>query len=115
MTDEPGIDQQRQSGSRVQKRKQPEQLDALSLGRHDFHPIGEVRGCVHQARHRGEAVTSHKAGSPYHPERIVGERNLRIQRSPQQPGLEVGATAVRVVEDPVGDVDRHGVHGEVTP
>ena len=56
-----------------------------------------------------------EAGRPQHPKRVLGERHLRLERCAKHAVGKIGATPVRVDEGAVGEIDRHRVHGEVSP
>ena len=48
-----------------------------------------------------------KRAAPQHPQRVVGERDLRRERRAQPAGGEVGGAVVRIDEHGVGEAQRH--------
>ena len=65
-----------------------------------------------------EAVAGDEPGGPQHPQRIVGERDLRRQWRPEDPGGQVGHASVgidqlRRLTGRARDAERHGVDREV--
>ena len=66
-----------------------------------------------ELRHRLEAEPGDEARRTEHPQRIVGEGHLRLQRRAEDPRREVGGAVERVDETRLRQRQRHGVDREV--
>ena len=60
-----------------------------------------------------EAVARDETGGPQHPQRVVAEGDVGVERGAQPPGGEVGEAVERVDQGQLGQAQGHGVDGEV--
>ena len=67
------------------------------------------------ARRRRHLELRHEARGPEHPQRVVGERHLRVERRVQALGLEVLQPAEGVEQLSLRQTDGHRVDREVAP
>ena len=66
-----------------------------------------------QLRVRLQVEPGDEAGRPQHPQRVVGEGDLGVERRAQPAGGQVGQPVERVDELQLGQAEGHGVDGEV--
>ena len=89
------------------------QLVTDPLGRDDRQPVVTGLDRLDQLRVGRQAETGDEPGRPQHPQRVVGEGDLGVERGPQPPGGQVGEAVERVDELHLGQAQGHGVDGEV--
>ena len=110
---EAGLDEQGQAAARVRRADQLDQLVADPLRGDDRDPVGHRGDGLDHLGRDGEAELGGEAGGAQHPQRVVGERVLRTAGRAEQPLGQVDDAAVRVLDAPPRDPDRHRVDGEV--
>jgi hypothetical protein len=112
---EPALGEQLEAGARMPGEDQLHELVAHPLGGHDLDGRRELTHRGEHLRGRHERELGDEACGTHHPQRVVTEGHLGGGGRAQHLVLEVGEPAVRVDEGEVGQPQRHGVDGEVTP
>ena len=85
------------------------------LRRHDLQTLSHLSDCPDRPGLPGESERALEPEQPQHAQGILGERDLRIQRGPQDPGGQVGQPTVGIDRFHVHERQGDGVHGEVAP
>ncbi len=114
-----GVDEEPQPGCGVIDHHQLVEFVTKSLGRHDLEPWRHLSDRLDQFGGRRELVSGDEPGGAQHPQRIVTEADLGTDRRAQHTGRQVDGSVERVDQlggaVVAGQLERHGVHREVTP
>ena len=112
---ETGRDDQLESARGGGRGEQLGELVADPLGGHDLEAVVHLLDRPHHARGGGEFELRGEPRRAEHPQRVVGERDLGVERRVEPLGREVLHAAERIDELALGQPDRHRVDGEVAP
>jgi hypothetical protein len=110
---EAGRDQQLEPARGRLGQEQLRELLVDPLRGHDLESVVHLLDRPHHARGGDELELRREPRGAEHPQRVVGERDLRIERRVQAFGREILHAAERIDELALGQTDRHRVHGEV--
>jgi hypothetical protein len=86
------------------------------LGRDDLQPVAQIADGLDQAMERFESVARDEPRGPQHPQRVIRERLLGIDRR-TQPSVheQIRAAVERIDELRIRQCERHRVDREVAP
>ncbi len=110
---EPGADDELEPAGRRLTEQQLVELVSDPLGRHDLEPLAHRTDRGDHARGRLGPEVGGEAGGPEHPQGVVGERDLRVERRVEDARGERLHAREGVDERPLGEPDRHRVDREV--
>ena len=112
---QPRLDQQRQPHRRRRREQGAGQLVADAFRRHDVQALGHLAHRAHHALGRRQVEHGGEPRRPQHPERIVAERDVRVERRVQLARRQRTDAAERIDQLAARQLDGHRVDGEVAP